>query len=54
MSRKPTLDELIGTGKKQITMEQAVEFSSDPEELRNMIASGGTPTTPPGQRQAAR
>ena len=40
--------------KKQITMEQAIEYSSDPEELRNMIASGGTPTTPPGQRQAAR
>jgi twitching motility protein PilT len=40
--------------KKQITMEQAIEYSSDPEELKNMIASGGSPTTPPGQRQAAR
>ena len=40
--------------KKQITMEQAIEYSSDADELRNMIASGGTPTTPPGQRQAAR
>jgi twitching motility protein PilT len=40
--------------KKMITMEQAIEYSSDPEELKNMIASGGTPTTPPGQRQAAR
>ena len=40
--------------KKQITMEQAIEYSSDPDELRNMIATGGTPTTPPGQRQAAR
>lgn len=40
--------------KKQITMELALEYSSDPEELRNMIMNGGTPTTPPGQRQAAR
>jgi twitching motility protein PilT len=40
--------------KKMITMEQAIEYSSDPEELKNMIASGGTPTTPPGQRQASR
>ncbi|MCA1664140.1 MAG: type IV pili twitching motility protein PilT, partial [Myxococcales bacterium] len=39
--------------KKQITMEQAIEYSSDPEELKNMIASGG-PTMPPGQRQASR
>jgi twitching motility protein PilT len=39
--------------KKQITMELAIEYSSDPEELKNMIASGG-PTTPPGQRQATR
>jgi twitching motility protein PilT len=39
--------------KKQITMEQAIEYSSDPEELKNMIAAGG-PNTPPGQRQAAR
>jgi len=39
--------------KKQITMEQAIEYSSDPEELKNMITSGG-PSTPPGQRQAAR
>jgi len=31
--------------KKQITMEQAIEYSSDPEELKNMIASGG-PTMP--------
>jgi hypothetical protein len=35
-------------------MEQALEYSSDPEELRNMIANGGNPTTPPGQRQAVR
>jgi twitching motility protein PilT len=40
--------------KKQITMELGLEYSSDPEELRNMIMNGGTPTTPPGQRQAAR
>jgi twitching motility protein PilT len=40
--------------KKQITMEAALEYSSDPEELKNMIAAGGSPTTPPGQRQAAR
>src|SRR6478672_10834101 len=40
--------------KKQITMELAIEYSSDPEELRNMIMSGGTPSTPPGQRPAAR
>ncbi len=40
--------------KKQITMEQALEFSSDADELRNMITNGSTPTTPPGQRQAAR
>jgi twitching motility protein PilT len=41
--------------KKQITMEQGLEYSSDPEELRNMIASGGnSPTTPPGQRMGGR
>ncbi len=40
--------------KKAITMEAALEYSSDPEELRNMIASGGMPTTPPGQRPTAR
>jgi twitching motility protein PilT len=40
--------------KKQITMEQALEFSSDADELRNMITNGSSPTTPPGQRQAAR
>jgi twitching motility protein PilT len=40
--------------KKQITMEAALEYSSDPEELKNMIMNGGTPTTPPGQRQAVR
>ncbi len=39
--------------KKQITMEQALEYSSDADELRNMIA-GGSPTTPPGQRQVVR
>jgi hypothetical protein len=39
--------------KKMITMELALEYSSDPEELRNMISSGG-PTVPPGQRQASR
>src|SRR3954468_13911312 len=39
--------------KKQITMELAVEYSSDPDELRTMIQNGA-PTTPPGQRQAAR
>ena len=40
--------------KKQITMELAIEYSSDPEELRNMIMSGGTPSTPPGQRPTGR
>jgi twitching motility protein PilT len=40
--------------KKQITMELAIEYSSDPEELKTMISSGGTPNTPPGQRQTAR
>jgi twitching motility protein PilT len=40
--------------KKQITQEIAIEYSSDPEELRNMISSGGTPTMPPGQRSASR
>jgi twitching motility protein PilT len=40
--------------KKAITMELAIEYSSDPEELRSMIASGGGPTVPPGQRQATR
>jgi twitching motility protein PilT len=39
--------------KKQITMELALEYSSDPEELKNMIASGGG-AVPPGQRQAGR
>jgi twitching motility protein PilT len=39
--------------KKMITLELALEYSSDPEELKNMIASGG-PTIPPGQRQASR
>ncbi len=38
--------------KRAITMEQALEYSSDPEELRNMIAAGGGAAggTPPGQR----
>jgi twitching motility protein PilT len=39
--------------KRQITMELAIEYSSDPEELKNMIAAGA-PTVPPGQRQATR
>ena len=41
--------------KKFITLELALEYSSDPEELKNMIASGGTGgVVPPGQRQGAR
>jgi twitching motility protein PilT len=36
--------------KKAITMETALEYSSDPEELKNMIASGGA-ATPPGQQR---
>jgi len=40
-------------GKKFITMEAALEYSSDPEELKNMIASGGG-VVPPGQRAAAK
>ena len=39
--------------KKMITMEAALEYSSDQDELRNMISSGGTPQ-PPGQRMGAR
>ena len=35
--------------RKQISMELAIEYSSDPDELRNMISNGGT-TVPPGQR----
>jgi twitching motility protein PilT len=35
--------------KKHITMEMALEYSSEPEELKNMIASGGG-AIPPGQR----
>src|SRR3954466_13997739 len=38
--------------KKFITMEMALEYSSDPEELRNMIAAGGT--AGPSQRPGAR
>jgi twitching motility protein PilT len=38
--------------KKFITMETAIEYSSDPEELKNMIASGGGQVVPPGQRPA--
>jgi twitching motility protein PilT len=40
--------------KKFITLEMALEYSSDPEELKNMIASGQGGTTPPGQRPGAR
>jgi hypothetical protein len=38
--------------KKFITMEQGIEYSSDPEELKNMISSGGTagPARPAGAR----
>jgi twitching motility protein PilT len=36
--------------KKAITMETALEYSSDPEELKNMITSGGQ-ATPPGQQR---
>jgi twitching motility protein PilT len=36
--------------KKFISMEAAIEYSSNPEELRNMLA-GGTGAVPPGQRQ---
>jgi twitching motility protein PilT len=39
--------------KKAITMEAALEYSSDPDELRNMIAAGGA-SAPPGQRPATR
>ena len=35
--------------KKQVSMELALEYSSDPEELRNMIMAGG-PAQPPAQR----
>ena len=35
--------------KKFITMELALEYSSDPDELRNMMAAGGS-SVPPGQR----
>jgi twitching motility protein PilT len=35
--------------KRFITMEAALEYSSDPEELKNMIAAGGG-AVPPGQR----
>jgi twitching motility protein PilT len=41
--------------KRFITQELALEYSSDPEELKNMIMTGGaTPGTPPGQRPGAR
>ncbi len=41
--------------KKFISMESALEYSSDPEELRNMMmAGGGGGQVPPGQRQGAR
>ena len=35
------------------TMEVALEYSPEPEELKNMIAAGGSPT-PPAQRSGAR
>ncbi len=35
--------------KKWITPEMAMEYSSDPEELKNMMVSGGM-GTPPGQK----
>jgi twitching motility protein PilT len=39
--------------RKMVTMELALEYSSDPEELRNMIQAGGG-ATPPAQRQGPR
>jgi twitching motility protein PilT len=39
--------------KRAVTMEVALEYSPEPEELKNMIAAGGTPT-PPAQRSGAR
>jgi twitching motility protein PilT len=39
--------------KRAITMETALEYSSDSEELKNMIAAGGQ-ATPPGQRPQGR
>jgi twitching motility protein PilT len=39
--------------KRTISMELALEYSSDPEELKNMISSGG-PSVPPGQQRMNR
>src|SRR5207244_8531399 len=36
--------------KRAIAMETAIEYSSDPEELKNMIAAGGAGTPPGPQR----
>jgi twitching motility protein PilT len=40
--------------KRFVTMEQALEYSPEPEELKNMIQTGGTTPGGPGQRPGTR